>query len=362
MQPLRPNTLDVSIADRATPGPADRFVELGNAEVRNRAQSATWQQALQSAIRSVDDLLNALALRAEDLPALDRDSPFPLLVPQEFVRRMKPGDPQDPLLLQVLPLAAERKPAAGYVVDPVGDGPCETVSGMLHKYPGRVLLIASGMCAVHCRYCFRRHYPYETSPKGMEAWQPAWDAIAADDSLEEVILSGGDPLSVGNARLIQWIETIEGIGHIKRLRIHTRFPVMIPARIDSGLCERLQQSRLAVWMVLHINHPNEIDDDVVSAVERLRRSGVSLLNQAVLLRGINDRLEVQRALCQRLVNIGVQPYYLHQLDPVEGASHFECDSDLGVRLVRELRETLSGYAVPRFVQEIPGRNSKTLLE
>jgi KamA family protein len=137
---------------------------------------------------------------------------------------------------------------------------------------------------------------------------------------------------------------------------------MIPARIDSGLCERLQQSRLAVWMVLHINHPNEIDDDVVSAVERLRRSGVSLLNQAVLLRGINDRLEVQRALCQRLVNIGVQPYYLHQLDPVEGASHFECDSDLGVRLVRELRETLSGYAVPRFVQEIPGRNSKTLLE
>jgi len=277
------------------------------------------------------------------------------------VAKMQLGNPQDPLLLQVLPVAQERERPVGFVDDPVGDREVQTASGMLQKYAGRVLLIASGMCAVHCRYCFRRHYPYDASPKSQAAWSEAFEGIARDASIEEVILSGGDPLSLGNGRLSQWMDQLESIPHVQRLRWHTRFPVVLPSRIDEALCERIGRSRLSMWMVLHINHPREIDSELRAAIARLKRRGVSMLNQAVLLRGINDSLEVQRLLCRDLVNAGVQPYYLHQLDPVVGAAHFQCDPQLGETLVRALREELSGYAVPRFVQEIPGRQSKTLL-
>lgn len=322
---------------------------------------SAWQRALQGAIRDIDELLDALQLSRADVPQLDATSPFPLLVPREFVARMQVGNPSDPLLLQVLPVAQEHERPAGFVDDPVGDRDVQTASGMLQKYPGRVLLIATGMCAVHCRYCFRRHYPYDASPKSQAAWNEAFERIAQDSSIEEVILSGGDPLSLGNGRLSHWIDQLESIAHVQRMRWHTRFPVVLPSRIDDAFCERMGRSRLSMWMVLHINHPHEIDSELRAAIARLKRSGVSMLNQAVLLRGINDSLDVQRALCRALVDAGVQPYYLHQLDPVAGAAHFQCDPQLGESLVRALREELSGYAVPRFVQEIPGRQSKTLL-
>jgi L-lysine 2,3-aminomutase len=321
----------------------------------------TWQQSLQHAFRSVDALLECLELTPAQLPPLDRTNPFPLLVPHEFVRRMRPGDPHDPLLRQILPLESERSLPPGFVADPVNDAQFESSPGLLHKYATRVLLIAAGTCAVNCRYCFRRHYPYQDSPKSNEAWEPALATIASDTSIEEVLLSGGDPLALGNAKLTSLVRGIEAIAHVRRLRIHTRFPVMIPQRVDDGLCELFEKSRLTTWVVLHINHANEVDQAVADAASKLRRCGVCVLNQSVLLRGINDRLEDQRELCSRLVDAGIQPYYLHQLDPVAGASHFECEQSLGESIVRELRSMLSGYAVPRFVKEIPGRTNKTLL-
>jgi EF-P beta-lysylation protein EpmB len=323
--------------------------------------ATNWQSSLQGAVRSVDELLSLLQLRFEDVSDCDRNNRFPLLVPREYVARMRPRDPRDPLLLQVLPLGLESKVAPGFVSDPVGDLGSETASGLLHKYQSRVLLIATGMCAVHCRYCFRRHFPYDEKPRSIDSWQPALRAIAEDSSIEEVILSGGDPLSLGNARLQTLIQAIEAIPHVRRLRFHTRFPLMIPSRIDAGFLELLRQTRLATLMVWHINHANEIDEHVATAARDLRRTGVQLLNQSVLLRGINDSLDSQCQLSLRLIDIGILPYYLHQLDRVQGASHFECSMDTGLALVAAMRERLPGYAVPRFVREIPGELSKTLL-
>jgi EF-P beta-lysylation protein EpmB len=325
------------------------------------SRATNWQSALQGAVRSVDELLSLLQLRFEDVPDCDRESGFPLLVPREYIARMHPRDPRDPLLLQVLPRGLENSFASGFVSDPVGDLTSEAAPGLLHKYPSRVLMIATGICAVHCRYCFRRHFPYEETPKSFADWQPALRAIAEDSSVEEVILSGGDPLSLGNARLQQLVHAIDSIPHVRRLRFHTRFPLMIPSRIDEGFLELLRQTRLATLMVWHINHANEIDEHVTEAVGELRRAGVQLLNQSVLLRGINDSLDSQCLLSLRLVDIGILPYYLHQLDRVEGAAHFECSVDTGLALVAAMRERLPGYAVPRFVREIPGESSKTLL-
>lgn len=323
--------------------------------------AANWQQSLQRAVRSVDELLSLLQLDAEQVPGCDRDSAFPVLVPHEYIARMRPRDPMDPLLLQVLPLRRENEIAPGFGSDPVGDLASESVPGLLHKYPARVLLIASGMCAVHCRYCFRRHFPYDEKPKSLEHWQPALKAIAEDPSIEEVLLSGGDPLSLGNNKLQQLVSAIETIPHVRRLRFHTRFPLMIPGRIDAGLLSLIRETRLATYIVWHINHAREIDEPVARAARELRFVGVNLLNQAVLLRHVNDSLESQRELALRLLDIGILPYYLHQLDRVRGAAHFECPADLGVSIVAAMRESLPGYAVPRFVQEIPGESSKTLL-
>jgi EF-P beta-lysylation protein EpmB len=328
---------------------------------RQSLHTANWQQSLQCAVRSVDELLSLLGLNADMVPDRDLDSSFPLLVPREYVARMHPRDPSDPLLLQVLPRRLENSFVSGFALDPVGDLSSEAASGLLHKYPSRVLMIATGMCAVHCRYCFRRHFPYEEKPKSIESWQPALRAIGEDSSVEEVILSGGDPLSLGNARLQQLVQAIDSIPHVRRLRFHTRFPLMIPRRIDAGFLELLRQTRLATLMVWHINHANEIDEHVAEAAGELRRTGVQLLNQSVLLRGINDSLDSQCQLSLRLVDIGILPYYLHQLDRVQGASHFECSVESGLALVTAMRERLPGYAVPRFVQEIPGESSKTLL-
>jgi EF-P beta-lysylation protein EpmB len=247
----------------------------------------------------------------------------------------------------------------GFVVDPVGDAAATRHAGLLQKYDGRVLLIATGTCAVHCRYCFRRHFPYDEAPRLLVDCRPALDGIAADSSLREVILSGGDPLALVDATLAALVEQLEAIPHLRRLRIHTRLPIVIPERVTTDLVTVLQGSRLTPIVVVHANHANEIDRQVAAALAKLADAGVLLLNQAVLLAGVNDSVEAQAALCERLIDIRVLPYYLHQLDRVAGAAHFEVPIANGLRIMEQLRARLPGYAVPRYVQEVPGAPSKT---
>lgn len=327
-----------------------------------RAAAPTWPVALKEAIRDPRTLCDLLGLSPEAVD-LDVDaSEFPLFVPREFLARIRPGDAADPLLRQVLPTRAEGADRAGFGFDPTGDQTAARDAGLLQKYVGRVLLILTGACPVHCRYCFRRHYPYATAPKGLEAWASAISQIAADPSVEEVIYSGGDPLMLADATLGALTERLAAIKHVRRLRIHSRLPIMIPQRVDDTLLAWLTGTRLVPLLVVHANHPREIDEPTAAALRRLVQSGVPTLNQAVLLAGVNDDAATLTELCTRLINLGVQPYYLHQLDRVAGAAHFEVPIARGRALVAELRRRLPGYAVPRYVQEEPGAESKTPLE
>ncbi|MCY2984439.1 MAG: EF-P beta-lysylation protein EpmB [Planctomycetota bacterium] len=322
----------------------------------------SWQNAMKRAIRNSRDLLTALELDSDTFQtSADGEAQFPVFVPLEFLSRMQPGNPNDPLLLQVLPRAEESEIDPDFGSDPVGDSAVERAPGLLHKYTGRVLLIVSGVCGVHCRYCFRRHYPYGSAPKSIERWLPALDTIQNDPSIHEVILSGGDPLTVVDEHLSELAERLSAIPHVKRLRIHTRLPVVIPQRVDEKLCGWLRESRLSKWIVLHINHAQEIDSNVGHAIKKLQQTGATVLNQAVLLRGINDSAEQLGALCERLVDCGVLPYYLHQLDRVSGATHFEADRSKGLAILEQLTKSLPGYAVPKYVQEIAGKPSKSLI-
>ena len=233
--------------------------------------------------------------------------------------------------------------------------------GLLQKYHGRVLMVTTGACAVHCRYCFRRHFPYAQVPKSPAAWQPAIDQVAADSSVEEVILSGGDPLTLVDDHLAELVDRLARIPHLRRLRVHTRLPVVIPERVTDGLLEAITPARLTPIVVIHANHAAELDQRVADALVRLAEAGVLLLNQAVLLRGVNDNPDALVALSQRLIDLRVVPYYLHQLDRVAGAAHFEVPVEQGKRLIAALRAHLPGYAVPRYVQEIPGQPNKVVL-
>lgn len=321
-----------------------------------------WQESLKRAIRTPKELLKELQLEEAQVTFSHKGlDDFPLFVTREFVSRMKRGDSQDPLFLQVWPQGAESQVVPGDLKDAVGELGSQAIPGLLHKYQGRVLLIASGACAIHCRYCFRRHFPYDQSPKDLAQWDKAFQHIAADPTIEEVILSGGDPLSLVDTKLQQLIRKIEQIPHVKRLRIHSRLPVVIPSRITTELLEMLRGSRLAVWFVLHINHVNEIDDELGDSIAKLRLAGVSLLNQAVLLRGINDSVPALESLFTKLIDLQVMPYYLHQLDRVEGASHWEVDRERGRAMIRELRARLPGYGVPLYVKEEAAEPHKTPL-
>lgn len=316
----------------------------------------SWKTELAHAIRDTGALLVRLGLDPCETWNSDH---FPCLVPESYLRRMTPGDPQDPLLLQVLPTKQEDASNPDFQIDPVGDAAARLASGVLQKYSGRALLITTGACAVHCRYCFRQHYPYNDDLHALEDWQPALDAISNDTSLTEVILSGGDPLVLSDRKLGQLIERLAAIPHLKRLRIHSRLPIVLPSRITVDLINQLTQSRLQPVMVVHANHAQEIQLDCADALKLLVQSGIPTLNQAVLLRRINDNIEALTELCESCVNLGVIPYYLHQLDRVQGAAHFEVGIEHGIKLVEQLRQRLPGYAVPRFVQEIPGEPSKT---
>ncbi len=320
-----------------------------------------WRQSLREAVTDARELLSLLDLGdlVDKLPP--KDAGFALRVPRGFLMRMRKGDPWDPLLLQVLPQLAECESATDYVTDAVDDLSARVAHGVLHKYDGRALLIAAGSCAVNCRYCFRRHFPYSEEIAAANGWREALAHLRADTSIREAILSGGDPLVLSNAKLAEFGQALADIPHVRTLRIHTRMPVVLPERIDDGFCDWLAGLALRRVIVLHVNHPNEIDHTVRAACARLREAGAMLLNQSVLLRGINADADVLAALSERLFDCGVLPYYLHQLDRVQGAAHFEMPDAQALSLIDALRARLPGYLVPRLVREIPGEASKTPL-
>lgn len=322
----------------------------------------SWQEAMKDAVRDPAELCRLLELPADFVePARAAAGEFPLFAPRGFVARMRLGDPADPLLRQVLPLGNELADVPGFVADPVGDAAATVRTGLLQKYHGRVLLITTGTCAIHCRYCFRRHFSYEEAPRSIARWEPALEAIAADDTIHEVILSGGDPLTLVDTTLTALTDRLESIPHLRRLRIHTRLPIVIPERVTDELVELLAATRLTPIVVLHANHANELDEYVAESIAKLAESNALLLNQAVLLAGVNDSLETQAALCERLVDLRVTPYYLHQLDRVAGAAHFETPISTGRQIIDQLKARLPGYAIPRYVQEVAGAASKTEL-
>ncbi len=307
--------------------------------------------------------MQVLQLDAELLPGAQAAARlFPMQAPGDFVARIRPGDPADPLLRQVLPQAAELESAPGFVADPLDEQTASVAPGVLHKYPGRALLIVTGACAVHCRYCFRREFPYADHHAGVDEWRPALAYLAADPSLREVILSGGDPLTLSNRRLGELLTALERIPHLQRLRIHSRIPVVSPARIDDELLEILAQTRLRRVAVIHANHPREIDDAAAAALRRLGGAGVTLFNQSVLLRGVNDNPDTLAELSETLFAAGVTPYYLHLLDPVRGTAHFAVKESAALAIMEALRQRLPGYLAPRLVREQPGQLAKTLVE
>ncbi len=319
----------------------------------------SWQEAMKDAVRDPAELCRLLDLPedyAEATKAANRQ--FPLFVPRGFIARMQAGDAADPLLRQVLPLADETLEVPGFVADPVDDGSAMRQSGLLQKYDGRALLITTGVCAIHCRYCFRRHFPYDEAPRSLAAWEPALAEIEADQSLTEIILSGGDPLTLVDATLAAIIKRLESIPHLRRLRIHTRLPIVIPERVTDDFVGMLAASRLTPVVVLHANHANELDEHVANAADKLTSTRAVLFNQAVLLAGVNDTVADQVSLCERLIELRVTPYYLHQLDRVAGAAHFEVAPTVGREIIEKLRVRLPGYAVPRYVQEIAVREIK----
>lgn len=321
----------------------------------------SWQQELQDAITDPAELCTLLGLDpAELVAAQSATAGFPLRVPREFVTRMRHGDPRDPLLLQVLPVAAELQPSPGFGLDPVGDLASRAgTAGLLHKYHGRALLVATGACAVHCRYCFRRHFPYADESPLAGGWRATLEHLRATPSIEELILSGGDPLSLSDRRLAQLTDGLASLPQIKRLRIHTRYPIVLPARVDTGLLNWLAHLPLQKVVVVHANHANEVNDAVRAACRDLSAAGATLLNQSVLLAGVNDSVQALAELSEAVFAAGVLPYYLHLLDRVQGAAHFEVTERVAVRLHAGLLRQLPGYLVPRLVREVPAAPSKT---
>jgi len=319
----------------------------------------SWQKELANAVKDPKVLLESLLINPKTYQQhFNARQLFPVLVPKPFIDRMTKGDINDPLLMQVMPLDTEFKLTDGFVTDPLEEH--DTVAeGLLHKYKNRVLMIVKAGCAVNCRYCFRRHFPYADNSPNKARWQPAIEYIAENNDITEVIFSGGDPL-MANDNHLSWLMTqIEQIPHVTRLRIHSRLPVVIPQRITEELVNRLSSSHLKVAIVLHINHPNEIDSMLIDALEPLRKARIALFNQSVLLKNVNDNAEVLCQLSEDLFDIGIQPYYLHMFDKVQGAAHFEVDENSAKNLLIDMMATLPGFLVPKLVREIAGEANKT---
>ena len=332
------------------------FAPLASLSPQREGLSST---ALGAGERAEASDVSAASLRTDDVGQIP--IAFPLRVTRSYAARMAKGNLADPLLLQVLPQVREALAVPGYGADPVGDRAAAALPGLLHKYAGRVLLLATGACAIHCRYCFRREFPYGEFQLTRQREADALAYIAADPSIEEVILSGGDPLVLGDERLEGLVRALESIPHLTRLRIHSRLPVVLPSRITDGLLRVLGRSRLQPVLVIHANHARELDSEVAAGLRRLAETGVALLNQTVLLKGINDRPETLAELSRRLFGLGVQPYYLHVLDKAAGTAHFDLPEEKALDLHSALRRRLPGYLVPRLVREEAGKPYKSLL-
>lgn len=321
-----------------------------------------WQLALQNAITEPHELLEILQLDPALLPGAEQAKQlFRLRVPRGFVARMQKGDVNDPLLKQILPLENETLTVPGFSDDPIGDQQSNPLPGLLHKYHGRVLLTLTGACAVNCRFCFRREFPYENNNPGNAGWQKVVDYIREDDTIKEVILSGGDPLLATDNTINELLHQLDTIPHLTTLRIHSRLPIVLPQRITNSFCSMLNQSRLKTVMVIHCNHPNEIDNSVVNALTLCRDHGIVLLNQAVLLRGVNDDAEILAQLSQELFQHHVLPYYLHMMDRVTGAAHFEVNDARAKQIYEEVQALLPGYLVPKLVRAKAEHPNKILI-
>ena len=317
-----------------------------------------WQDILRDSVKSTPELAELLELSNQDLPWIN-DNNFSLFVPRTFIRRMKPGNADDPLLRQIVPTQEELSNTDGFSSDPLAESKFTPFPSILKKYHGRLLVIASSACPVHCRYCFRRHFPYDEFR--YDSLSKVIDYVGTDPSIREVILSGGDPLSLRDSALANFVKQLEQLDQVSLLRFHTRYPIMIPQRVTAGLLQLFSATRLRIVVVVHTNHANEIDTDVITACAALKHAGVELFNQSVLLKGINDTVESLTELSYRLFDAHVTPYYLHLLDRVQGAAHFDVDESLAVELFNELRSRLPGYLVPRLVREEPDKPAKSLV-
>jgi EF-P beta-lysylation protein EpmB len=338
------------------------MIPAASVSIQHATVPSRWQQLWREAVRDPREMLSLLGLAhmAGQLSA-DAATQFPLRVPRGFIDRMRHGDPHDPLLRQVLPLDDEDRIVPGFGLDAVGDTAARAASGVIRKYRGRALLVATGSCAIHCRYCFRRHVPYAEETAAAGGWSDAISLVATDASIDEVILSGGDPLSLATSKLAELTDALAAVPHLKRLRIHTRLPTVLPERVDAALLGWLRALPWPVTVVVHVNHANEFDANVDAALAGLRGTGATLLNQAVLLRGVNDSVDALADLSERSFASGVLPYYLHQLDRVAGTAHFEVDDAKARSLHAALAARLSGYLVPRLVREVAGDPGKRAL-
>lgn len=325
-----------------------------------RDESLRWQQILAAGFSTAAQLLDFLEIPLTEC-SQDAEHQFATRVPQGFAMRMQKGNRADPLLLQVLASAAELKQVDGFVTDPLEEAKTNLHQGLVHKYAGRVLLTVTGSCAVNCRYCFRRHFPYHENNPGRAGWEETFQYIAKDPTIHEVILSGGDPLLANDATLAFLLHAIENIPHVQTVRIHTRIPVVLPERIDQSFCDLLTERRFNIVVVLHVNHPNELNTEVEIACQKLRAKKCHLLNQSVLLAGVNDSAETLITLSERLFTYGILPYYLHLLDKVQGAAHFDVSEVSAKALFQRMLASLPGYLVPRLAREESGRQSKTLI-
>lgn len=333
-----------------------QFIELLN-----------WQKLLSDSNISIQDLLNHLSLSAEDFknhndgPLIKGNLEFPLRVPLPFINRMVKGDINDPLLRQVLPHEAEKNKNANFSFDPLYESNKNIVPGIIHKYENRALLLATSTCAINCRYCFRRHFPYEENQQNRKGWDKAFDYINNNNNIDEIILSGGDPLANSNKQVQWFIDNLKNIKHIRTLRIHTRLPIVIPERVDQGLIDCLDSWDNKKVLVVHCNHPNEIDDNVKKAMKRIKKTKALLLNQSVLLKGVNDTASDLISLSRKLFENDIIPYYIHLLDKVHGAAHFNVFEEEAKKIMSEVKDSLPGYLVPKLVKELPNKKSKTLL-
>jgi EF-P beta-lysylation protein EpmB len=317
-----------------------------------------WRKIQKNNFTKVDFLADYLELSQTNRQRLLSHARFPLNLPKRLASKIEKNQLEDPILRQFIPLDDELKSTPGFVLDPVSDQTFQQTKKILHKYQGRALLVTTSACAMNCRFCFRQNFPYETEEKKFDE---DLSYIQNNPNLSEIILSGGDPLSLSQTSLDQLFSSLNQIDHLKRIRFHSRFPIGIPERIDSPFLHLLKSSTKQIYFIIHSNHPKEIDFDVASSLKKIQSLGIPVLNQSVLLKGVNDDEKTLLTLSETLINVGVTPYYLHILDPVQGAAHFAVPEERGAQIIRYIRENLSGYGVPKLVKEVPGMTSKTFI-